>query len=975
MLEIKNIKKYYINKKGVETKALDDVSLRFPETGMIFLLGKSGSGKSTLLNILGGLDIPTSGELIVKGRSSFDFIQSDFDSYRNTFIGFIFQEYNILNEFSVEDNIALALELQGKPKEKQSIDNLLAQVDLDGYGNRKPNTLSGGQKQRIAIARALIKDPQIIMADEPTGALDSKTGTQVLDTLKKLSHDRLVIIVSHDKEFAEMYADRIIEFKDGKVLSDISKTNKKQTMISDNINILDNVLTVKNGSNLSDNDFEKIKDFIKNSNKDILIASEEKDINNFKKVNNINEVGEKEFFAPTDCASYGLREYNKDEAKFVKSRLPYKHAIKLGLSGLKTKPIRLFFTVLLCTIAFVLFGLLSTLTFYNSEATFKKSLKDSNREIISVNKSYTTNVIWYYEGAEGFHHTSSNKAKFNQNDIEEIKKTFGNDVFGTIVNPSGKINTNKTDNPYFVNEIQQIGYLPENNKIRKSIIGNYPENNNEILISSYTASVLLHSGLYDSNGQLLNIRNVSELIGKEIALNNNTYRITGYFDSGAINTKYDLLNSSQVEKDNKLYTEFIADLEDGLYLIAFVSYDDIIKLSDNSYIYVDDGSDYKTISVNIKNDMSENPVATYPNSVFVNYNNLDSKNIFTFKDGNLESGQIIMPSKLFCERLLEYITDHLTNDNTQMYELSILTDMIYQGGYYNTNEDNETIFVQLSDIEIIAKINQLIRQLDEMKINKTVVLRLFNRDENTLFGSLKEYEIAGIYYNGQSPRQDIYFCENDYNVLWNEMRSTLSECYEVFTQYKETKEDIYDYLICPYDKSSEKTQIVWNIYKNTLENEDTSFISLAGNFSYNFNNVDETIKEMRKIFTYIGIIIALFAALLFSNFISVSISNKKHEIGILRAVGARSSDVFKIFFSESFFICLICIVISLVGCLILSGIINNVLSIGIGASVVVFGPVSLIVLVTIALLTSILATFIPVHNAARKKPVESIKGI
>ena len=156
MLEIKNLSKVYKTKGSVNVKALDNISLRFPETGMVFLLGKSGSGKSTLLNVCGGLDSPTDGEIIVKGRSSKTFTQSDFDSYRNTYIGFIFQEYNVLDEFSVEDNLALALELQGNPKDKERVEQVLKDVDLEGYAKRKPNTLSGGQKQRIAIARALI---------------------------------------------------------------------------------------------------------------------------------------------------------------------------------------------------------------------------------------------------------------------------------------------------------------------------------------------------------------------------------------------------------------------------------------------------------------------------------------------------------------------------------------------------------------------------------------------------------------------------------------------------------------------------------------------------------------------------------------------------------------------------------------------------------------------------------------------------
>ena len=144
MLEVSHLTKIYKSKGGVEVKALDDVSVSFPETGMVFLLGKSGSGKSTLLNVSGGLDSPTSGEIIVKGRSSKDFTGSDFDSYRNTFVGFIFQEYNILNEFTVEENIALALELQNKPRDKKAVEELLEKVDLSGFAKRKPNTLSGG---------------------------------------------------------------------------------------------------------------------------------------------------------------------------------------------------------------------------------------------------------------------------------------------------------------------------------------------------------------------------------------------------------------------------------------------------------------------------------------------------------------------------------------------------------------------------------------------------------------------------------------------------------------------------------------------------------------------------------------------------------------------------------------------------------------------------------------------------------------
>ncbi|MEG0826589.1 MAG: ABC transporter ATP-binding protein/permease [Bacilli bacterium] len=225
MIQLNHISKTYKSKKGNNTKALNNISLNFDKNGMTFILGKSGSGKSTLLNVIGGLDKYDSGDMIILDKSSKDFNQADFDSYRNTYIGFVFQDFNILEDYNVYENIILALQLQQKDINKEEIDTLLEKLELIELKHRKINELSGGQKQRVAIARALVKNPKIILADEPTGNLDSVTGKQVMELLKKISKEKLVVIISHDNESANTYGDRIIEIKDGNIINDIQKQN------------------------------------------------------------------------------------------------------------------------------------------------------------------------------------------------------------------------------------------------------------------------------------------------------------------------------------------------------------------------------------------------------------------------------------------------------------------------------------------------------------------------------------------------------------------------------------------------------------------------------------------------------------------------------------------------------------------------------------------------------------------------------
>ena len=221
MLELQHIKKTY-HVGDTETKALDDVSVAFREKEFVAVLGPSGSGKTTFLNIIGGLDRYDSGDLLIKGKHTSDFKDSDWDAYRNNSIGFVFQSYNLIGHLSIVANVELGMTLSGVPKEEKHRRALevLEQVGLKDHLHKRPNQLSGGQMQRVAIARALANDPEILLCDEPTGALDTATSVQIMDLIQKLSAERLVIMVTHNPQLAEDYADRIIRFQDGHIISD-----------------------------------------------------------------------------------------------------------------------------------------------------------------------------------------------------------------------------------------------------------------------------------------------------------------------------------------------------------------------------------------------------------------------------------------------------------------------------------------------------------------------------------------------------------------------------------------------------------------------------------------------------------------------------------------------------------------------------------------------------------------------------------
>ncbi len=544
MLEIRNITKVYRSKTGESVKALDNVSIQFPESGMVFLLGKSGSGKSTLLNVIGGLDSADSGEFVIMGKSSKDFVGSDFDAYRNTFIGFIFQEYNILDDFTVGANIGLALELQGKKATDEAINGILAQVDLLNYARRKPNELSGGQKQRVAIARALVKEPQIIMADEPTGALDSNTGKQIFDTLKELSKSKLVLVVSHDRDFAERYADRIIELSDGRVIEDVTKHEKEPVRISAGIQqIGGSILRIEQGYQLTSADLDMINQYLAANRTDVLLSGDSRVNGEVCTAVGISADGNSKIFEHTDPGrDVRLREYEPRNTRFIRSRLPMKNAVKMGASGLKHKKFRLVMTILLSLISFAMFGLADTMAAYKHIEAATASVLDSHVR----NASMTLGVRYTakYGDEEPWH--SYDRQGFNDADIQKLNAETGMNFVPVYTGSlwGGGFSFTQQMEKYEHNTVYSgtlSGLVDLNEEqLRQtglSLTGRMPQNENEIVISELMFRQFQQYGFRNQSvepaesiqaGKLTTIDgDRNSILGKHLSFNTNSFDMYG----------------------------------------------------------------------------------------------------------------------------------------------------------------------------------------------------------------------------------------------------------------------------------------------------------------------------------------------------------------------------------------------------------------------------------------------------------------
>lgn len=545
MLKIKDLHKYYRSKKGEDYHALKGLNIDFPTKGFVFIIGKSGSGKSTLLNVLGGLDRYDSGEIFIKGKSSKSFKAKEWDSYRNTYLGFVFQDFNIIDSYSIGANIALALQLQGikAAEAKPKTQDILKSVEALELIDRKPNELSGGQKQRIAIARALVKNPEIIIADEPTGNLDSETSKVIMTILQKLSKERLVIMVTHDLEYATEYGDRVIEMRDGEIIKDSTSTGPK-TKTTPSFQVFqsergqeETVIKLPKGSLLTQEVVEAINQVIhKNANQDIYLTAST-DVSLARQIS--SHVSDSE--RPSEKAAPSELEYDyQGTFNLIKSKLPLRNSLNMALNSIWTKKFKLLFALVLFIASIGLFGFSRTITRFDFPMAASLSYFESGTDQVFIARQET---ILQPSGDE-----NTFTSQFSRSEVNQLESSTSLSM-GRAYDFSRpiRVHSRQSNNLVEGKEIKGLLEIRSLSSMNLTLAaGQFPTSLDEVLITDYIASELTEL----SHQAFLNTEPTFELPFK-------TVRIVGIIATDYSQYVFlNSLNSSQLEAEQAAVLSF-----------------------------------------------------------------------------------------------------------------------------------------------------------------------------------------------------------------------------------------------------------------------------------------------------------------------------------------------------------------------------------------------------------------------------------
>ena len=632
MLSLKNVNKYFNRHRKNEIHVINNISLEFNDNGLVALLGPSGCGKTTLLNAIGGLDKIKSGKIYVNGKKISSKIDGKVDKIRNLNIGYIFQDYKLVDNMSVFDNVALVLTMLGikdKNEVKNRVEYVLDKVGMLRYKRRPANMLSGGERQRVGIARALVKNPNIILADEPTGNLDSKNSLEIMKIIKSISKDRLVILVTHEVNLAKFYADRIIELKDGSIVKDYINKDKEDLdyAIDNNIYLkdFDKHDVIKDEDKLINiylDDKDKIKLDIVVRNGNIYVNSKSRDnivvIDEDSNIELINDSYKKIQESDIDKYNFDL----KDDGKKKRYSSIF-NPISLITNGFR-KVFDYSFLKKLLLLGFLLSGMF----IMYSVSSIASTINVKDEDFVTMNKNYLS--------------VNLNKIK-----VDDYLKYENLDSVDYIIPGNSSVNFSVNYNDYYQSiNIKDIlsGSLSDINLIKDSdiVYGTMPKEMNEVVVDK--RSIL---SMFDETGyaNMIGIKNVSDMIGREIKIDTmDAFVIVGIVDLGSPSIYMNRSNfinvlSNTKNNDTNMY---ISEEEIG-----------------NQKIY-----DYNLEVNDIELKKGNYPVNDY--EAIVNIKNSDTMPLNKYIDTKVNDKKLLVVGYYFSKDNMDAF---LVNNNTVKYDL------------------------------------------------------------------------------------------------------------------------------------------------------------------------------------------------------------------------------------------------------------------------------------------------------------------
>lgn len=930
MLRLQNVKKDYGEKEQL-VHVLKGISIQFRPSEFVSILGHSGCGKTTLLNLIGGLDKCSDGAVYLDGKSTKDYTDSDWNNYRNKQIGFVFQSYNLIYHMTVQKNVELPMVLADVPKEerKRRARAALERVGLLEHARKHPTQLSGGQMQRVAIARALVNNPSIILADEPTGALDSESGLQVMEILKEVANDKLVIMVTHNDVLAEEYSTRIIRMADGMIMGDTNEYTLEECL----------KLEKETQDILEQEYLQNENEFLSN------VQASRPDIANDK--NEKRKEKRKNFLK----AIFKRRHKRKQKEKQRKTSMSFGTAVKLSLSNLNSKRGRSLLTSIAGSIGII--GIMIVLALSSGATSYIRGIEENalSQYPITIEKmSMDVNSVLGILSGRG----DTRPENPDPNTI------YTNNVLGNLL---GNIN-----NVMAENDLEAFKEYLENNSIDDYGYVKY----------DYGVEFQVYSLIEDKNGNKNKYTRISpflDLIDETLNSSGLGSFLSGYTDMITEFCEMMEVWDEMVSNEDLLKSQYELVGSNSKWPTR---YDEIVIVVDSN----NQLNDYSLFAMGL---LSPDKVvnAIDPSQLFGNGNKNNGTDI---GEGDIEN----TASDLFANNTMFAIDDLLKLEYRVTTGSDYYVEN-EDGTFSKITDANLTTSKEwVEENSIPLKVTGVIRPKEGVSvtsINGNIAYRsdlaeeLSNRAQKSKIAQAITKEVSLNPFTGKVDGS------NDNEVLKKELgiiEESLPANISIYAHSFETKNNIVEYI----EKYNQDIQdwnnkvaeiITWNKEHPEEEPKDVpdlkTGIKYSDNLSMIMGYVDTLTQTITQVLVGFAAISLVVSSIMIAIIIYTSVLERRKEIGVLRSVGARKKDISTVFISESGLIGLLSGIIGIAVTYALCAIANVILNLLVGVSDLAqiqwWSP---ILMLLISEILSILAGFIPARIASNKDPVECLRS-